>query len=210
MLTSANEHKRQKVDPLSALYHDSTAPIRCWDYSVKTSNNMVALKEKSGVLANTYKRLIEKNKRNFCTPVSAHYSLTISIPNTRLIYWFEYKRNPPPPLHAWTLVAANQSDERLTYFGSVNSSSISSGDATAQQANLIQRGPRVHFSQGDLSHHGVLWERTAAHEVEEALAFAGETACPIWHQAFALSEPEEHDMDQIVQRCRTGQDRFVS
>lgn len=49
----------------------------------------------------------------------------------------------------------------------------------------------VHFGQGDLSHHGVLRECATSHEVEEALAFAGETACSIRHQAFTLSEPGE-------------------
>lgn len=48
----------------------------------------------------------------------------------------------------------------------------------------------VHFGQGDLSHNSVLRERAAAHEVEETLAFAGETGCPVWHQAFALSDPD--------------------
>lgn len=48
----------------------------------------------------------------------------------------------------------------------------------------------VHFGQRDLGHHSELSECAAAHEVEEALAFAGEAGRPVWHQAFALSEPE--------------------
>lgn len=77
----------------------------------------------------------------------------------------------------------------MTHLGSVQSSSIPGGDATAQQTHFVQRGPVVHFGQGDLSHHCVLGERAAAHEVKEALAFAGETGRPVRHHAFALLEP---------------------
>ena len=81
---------------------------------------------------------------------------------------------------------------RLTHLGSVQRCSIAGCDTTAQQTHLVQRGLVIHFGQGDLSHHCVLRECAAAHEVEEALALAGETGGPIWHQAFALSEPGEH------------------
>lgn len=69
----------------------------------------------------------------------------------------------------------------VAHLGCVQSSSIPSGDATAQQTHLVQRGSVVHFGQGDLSHHSVLRESATAHKVEKTLAFAGETACPIWH-----------------------------
>lgn len=69
----------------------------------------------------------------------------------------------------------------------------------------------VHFGQGDLSHHGVLRECATAHEMEEALAFARETGRPIWHQAFALSEPGEQDTstDLTSDQLATRQDVHV-
>lgn len=86
-----------------------------------------------------------------------------------------------------------KSERWLTHLGSVQSSSVACGDAAAQQTHLVQRSPAVHLGQGDLGHHGVLREGAAAHEVEEALAFAGETCRPIWHQTLALGEPAEQD-----------------
>lgn len=79
----------------------------------------------------------------------------------------------------------------LAHLGGVQSSSITSGDTTAQQTHFVQRGPVVHLCEGDLRHHGVLGERAAAHEVEQALAFAGKSGGPVWHQAFTLREPAE-------------------
>lgn len=55
----------------------------------------------------------------------------------------------------------------------------------------------VHLCQGDLRHHSVLGERAAAHEVEQALAFAGKPGGPIWHQAFTLREPEEDELSLL-------------
>lgn len=55
----------------------------------------------------------------------------------------------------------------------------------------------VHLCQGDLRHHSVLGERAAAHEVEQALAFAGKSGGPIWHQAFTLREPEEDELSLL-------------
>lgn len=75
------------------------------------------------------------------------------------------------------------------HLGGVQSCSITGGDATAQQTHFVQRGSVVHLRQGDLRHHGVLGERAAAHEVEQALAFAGEAGGPVRHQAFTLREP---------------------
>lgn len=95
-----------------------------------------------------------------------------------------------------------------TCLGGVESGSVAGGDATAQQADLVQRGPAVHLGQRDLSHHSELGERAAAHEVEEALAFAGETRRPIGHQAFALSEPTEQDMYQTSSEALHKARRF--
>lgn len=87
---------------------------------------------------------------------------------------------------------------RLTHLGGVQSRPVARGDAAAQQAHLVQRGLRVHFGQRDLSHHSELGEGAAAHEVEEALAFAGETGRPVWHQAFTLSDSGERDTKTTV------------
>lgn len=55
----------------------------------------------------------------------------------------------------------------------------------------------VHLCQGDLRHHSVLGKRAAAHEVEQALAFAGKSGGPIWHQAFTLRQPEEDELSLL-------------
>lgn len=80
------------------------------------------------------------------------------------------------------------------HLGRVQSSSITSGDTTAQQTHFVQRRPVVHLCKGYLRHHGVLRECAAPHEVEEALAFAGKSGGPIWHQAFTLREPAEDEL----------------
>lgn len=80
---------------------------------------------------------------------------------------------------------------RPTHLGSVQGCSVARGDAAAEQTHLVQGGFGVHFGERDLSHHGVLGEGAAAHEVEETLAFAGETARPIWHQASTLGDSVE-------------------
>ena len=76
-----------------------------------------------------------------------------------------------------------------TDLGSVESGSVTGRNGTAQQADLLQRGLLIHFGQRYVSHHGVLWEGAAAHEVEQALAFAWEAGGPVRHQAFALCQP---------------------
>lgn len=80
---------------------------------------------------------------------------------------------------------------RATHLGSVHSCSVARGDTAAEQTHLVKGGLGVHFGERDISHHSVLGEGAAAHEVEEALAFAGETACPIRHQASTLSDSGE-------------------
>lgn len=80
---------------------------------------------------------------------------------------------------------------RATHLGNVQSCSVARGDAAAKQTHLVKGGLRVHFGERDVRYHSVLREGAAAHEVEEALAFAGETACPIRHQASTLSDPGE-------------------
>lgn len=61
----------------------------------------------------------------------------------------------------------------LAHLGGVQSSSITSGDTTAQQTHFVHWCPVVHLCKGDLRHHGVLGERAAAHVVEQVLAFVG-------------------------------------
>lgn len=85
----------------------------------------------------------------------------------------------------------------LANLGGVQSSSITSGDTTAQETYFVQRGPVVHLCQGDLRHHSVLGECAAAHEVEQALAFAGKSGGPIRHHAFTLREPEEDELSLL-------------
>lgn len=87
---------------------------------------------------------------------------------------------------------------RRTHLGGVQSRPVARCDAAAQQAHLVQRGLRVHFGQRDLSHHSEFGEGAAAHEVEEALAFAGETGRPVWHQAFTLSDSGARDTETTV------------
>lgn len=45
-----------------------------------------------------------------------------------------------------------------------------------------------------ITHHSVLGKRAAAHEVEQALAFAGKSGGPVCHQASTLSEPAEDEI----------------
>ena len=63
---------------------------------------------------------------------------------------------------------------RVAHLGGVESGSVTSRDATSQQADFVQRSLLVHLGQRDVGHHGVLGEGAGPHEVEHLLPLAGE------------------------------------
>src|SRR5690606_11165941 len=72
------------------------------------------------------------------------------------------------------------------YFGLENYGANASSYAAADVADFVERSVFTYFGQGDFWQYGVVRERGAAHVVQNRLAFKGETAGAIWHQAFAL------------------------
>jgi hypothetical protein len=68
---------------------------------------------------------------------------------------------------------------------------LTSSDAAAQQADLVERGVLVDLSEADLWHNSVLTEGACAHEVVQLLALAGEPAGAIRHHAVALRDPDD-------------------
>lgn len=77
----------------------------------------------------------------------------------------------------------------LSQHQSSYSRSISSGQATSQQADLLQRRLLVDLADGNLRHDRVLRESRATHEVEKLLAFAAETRSAVGHDTSSLSQP---------------------
>ena len=70
--------------------------------------------------------------------------------------------------------------------GGVHHRADTGGDATAQQADLVQRRFLGHLGQRDFRHHGVFGEGRGAHVVVQHLAIEGEARGAVRHQAATL------------------------
>ncbi|MNQ95776.1 hypothetical protein D3C85_1113490 [compost metagenome] len=85
---------------------------------------------------------------------------------------------------------AAQAEDRhagaLLDLGGVEYRADAGGDATAEQADLVQRCVLGDLGQGNFRQHGVFGEGRAAHVVVDRLALIGKTAGAVRHQALAL------------------------
>lgn len=87
----------------------------------------------------------------------------------------------------------------LLHVGGDPRRTVSGRDATSQEAGLLHGRVLLDSDHGDVCHDGVLVERRRAHEVQEVLALALESGCPVWHLPFALGGP-----DLPAQVCLAG------
>ena len=74
----------------------------------------------------------------------------------------------------------------LLNLGSDNSSTVSGGDTTAEQAGAISGDLRGDGNHRDIGHNGVLGEGGGTHEVKEILAAGTETGGAIRHDTLTL------------------------
>src|SRR5438034_3199205 len=70
--------------------------------------------------------------------------------------------------------------------GRVQHRADAGGDAAAEQADLVERRPRIHLRDRDFRQHRVLRECARAHVVQHGLAPGGEAAGAVGHEALAL------------------------
>lgn len=74
--------------------------------------------------------------------------------------------------------------------GSIECSSISSGDSTTQETHFIHGSMFIYFGQRDVGHYGVLRKGAGTHEVKDLLAFTSEPGGLIGHQTLTLGHPK--------------------